>query len=133
MVIKSFYRMSLGLGICLAFSQPSSAASFGCEGSAGSVIFESTLYGTAIGGILSGLYIWSRNDDKGYNQEKALANSTLTGALLGAGLGIFEISTRDCSAKRQTEMAGSFDLRIAALPSPATSSLITSAALSWSF
>ncbi len=72
-------------------------SSFGCEGAAGSVIFTDTLYGAGVSALLSGLYVWSRSDDKGFNREHAFANGLLLGSTLGFGLGITEIATRECS------------------------------------
>ena len=102
-------KLSKSLAIVLitlaGASAPVSAAGFGCEGSAGGVIFQDTIYGTGVGLVLSGLYIWSRNDDKDFNQERALANGTLTGALLGTALGVTEISLRTCGERQRAEQA----------------------------
>jgi hypothetical protein len=116
--MKAVNVLCVFAGICLG--QPKAWAgtfgsSFGCEGAAGAVIFQDTLYGAGIAGILSGLYVWSKNDDKGFNKERAMANGLLTGATLGVGLGITEIVMRECAGS-----SSSAERRKAAITKPAS-------------
>ncbi len=91
-------------------------SSFGCEGAAGAVIFQDTLYGAGVAGILSGLYVWSRSDDKGFNRERAMANGLFAGSLLGVGLGITEISLRECGGGGSTSDRKKADVNRPASP-----------------
>jgi hypothetical protein len=112
------------------------ADGFGCSRNAGATIFFDSLYGLASGAIFSGLYIWSKNDEKGFNREKTFANGTMIGGVLGFGLGITEVSLRNCpgSAENGTlERSGDVRFAFAALPIPESSSLMSSASVRWIF
>ena len=70
------------------------AAGFGCDGVAGAVIFKDTLYGGATGILISGLVVVAQDDRT--DSAKTIANGGLVGTVLGLGLGVLEITTRDC-------------------------------------
>ncbi len=105
-------------GLGLSFAPRASAANFGCESVAGSVIFKDTMYGVLTGSVLSGLYLLSQDKDKRDNTEETLSSGAAIGGLLGFGLGITEIALRECPGtvqRSQAEVKG-FSTSLAAVP-----------------
>ena len=86
----------------LALSSVAHASTFGCESVAGSVIFKDTMYGVLTGSVLSGLYILAQDKENRSNTEQTLSRGAAIGGLLGFGLGITEISLRECPGVRVT-------------------------------
>ena len=72
-----------------------------CEDLAGSVVFQDTLYGTATGVLLGGLYLLASQDHQ-HTGEK-MATFGLGGAGLGIGAGALELGFRDCQAGSERE------------------------------
>ena len=84
----------LALFLAPFFSQNAFASGFGCDGVAGGVIFEDTLYGAGTGVLIGGLYVASKEDRS--DAGTTMANAALLGSLVGLTLGIVEITVRDC-------------------------------------
>jgi hypothetical protein len=68
-----------------------------CNETAGGVIFKDTLYGIGIGGLLTGLGILAAQKGDG----QVVAGGAFVGGVIGLGVGIADISTRDCSATQE--------------------------------
>lgn len=113
----------------LGFSSSASAASFGCESVGGSVIFKDMLYGALTGTVLSGLVLLA--SDSGDDSGQIIAGGTAVGGLLGLGLGIAEVSLRECPPmgfSQKEGLQGSF----AALRTP-TGGIGSGIRLAWNF
>ena len=82
--------------LCALLTSPSvtAASGFGCDGVAGGVIFKDTLYGAGTGALV-GMLVVAAQDDRS-DSAQTIANGGLVGSVLGLGLGILEITTRDC-------------------------------------
>ena len=96
MALKKLLKL-LSFSVALFFTLNSSAFAakgFGCDGVAGAVIFKDSLYGAATGILVAALVVASQDDRS--NSAKTVANGGLGGTVLGLGLGILEVSTRDC-------------------------------------
>ena len=65
-----------------------------CDTVAGALIFKDMGYGILMGGILTGLALASQGDSEEIGQK--MATGALVGAGLGAGLGFYELGTREC-------------------------------------
>jgi hypothetical protein len=102
-------------GLGLSFAPRASAATFGCESVAGSVIFKDTMYGVLTGSVLSGLYILSQDKEDRDNTEQTLSSGAAIGGLLGFGLGVTEIALRECPGSARAETKG-FQSSLAAVP-----------------
>jgi hypothetical protein len=103
-------------GLGLSFAPRASAATFGCESVAGSVIFKDTMYGVLTGSVLSGLYLLSQDKDDRDDTEQTLSSGAAIGGLLGFGLGVTEIALRECPGTARAETKG-FHTSLAAVPS----------------
>lgn len=123
-VLAVFFLLS---SVCVSSS--ASAASFGCESVGGSVIFKDTLYGALTGTVLSGLVLLA--SDAGEDSGQIIAGGTAVGGLLGLGLGIAEVSLRECPPmgfSQKEGLQGSF----AALRTP-TGGIGSGIRLAWNF
>lgn len=110
-------RLVLSLGLGLSLTPRAAASSFGCESVAGSVIFKDTMYGILTGVVLSGLYILSQDKEDRNDNEGTLVNGAGIGGVLGLGLGITEITLRECPPVRLGAEEPGFSTSFAALPS----------------
>lgn len=82
---------------CVGLSATSKghALGFGCAGVAGQVIFMDTLYGAGTGLLITGVLELTRDNNDDFAQRMALGTAIGSGA--GLGLGIAEVTLRDCS------------------------------------
>jgi hypothetical protein len=118
-------------GLGLSLTPRASAATFGCESVAGSVIFKDTMYGVLTGSVLSGLYLLSQDKDKRDDTEQTLSSGAAIGGLLGFGLGVTEIALRECPGAARAETKG-FHTSLAAVPTM-DGNLGAGMRLSWRF
>ena len=65
-----------------------------CGRAGGHVVFIDMLYGLGVGGIFSGLILVASEDDNKVGRK--VATGSLIGATAGMGLGMYELSTREC-------------------------------------
>lgn len=108
----------LALALCFpVFSMSqASAASFGCESVGGSVIFKDTLYGALTGTLIGGLGLLAANGG-GADAGAILTGGAAIGGLAGLGLGIAEVSFRDCPPNATVPQKG-LRTSMAAIPTP---------------
>lgn len=114
-----FARLSILVTVCFLSAPSARAASFGCESVGGSVIFKDTLYGALTGAVISGLVLLAQSDSGGSDSGNVLAVGTATGGALGLGLGIAEVSFRECPPHRygeEKEKEKGFHSSIVAMP-----------------
>lgn len=97
--------LTLSLSSSLLFSSQASAASFGCESVGGSVIFKDTLYGALTGTVIAGLGLLAAQGGGGDAGSIAAGGAAL-GGLAGLGLGIAEVSLRECPPDVMIEQKG---------------------------
>lgn len=65
-----------------------------CDRPGGYIIFVDSMYGLGIGAVFSGLVLAASGDDKEIGQKVAAGG--LIGVTAGMGLGLYELSQRQC-------------------------------------
>jgi hypothetical protein len=108
MRLRFFKLFLLASLLCGSFSSRLYGNGFGCDGVAGGVIFKDTLYGVLTGSLLTGLYLLSQDGESRDAVGPTLARGSALGGLAGLGLGIVEVTVRDChEPSRSGESSGS--------------------------